>query len=228
MDTTWQTVGVVMLMASVGTLGAITWRLLRADRRRSEARVAALAAAIDDVDLDLQIGNTASDGAATLPVVAPAGRPIGVGVVAVGLIAALVAVSGATAAWLDARAVRHQRSPAGSSRDTSRALELLSMRHARDGDTLIVSGIIRNPSTSATLPLTAVVSAVGHDGRRLARAESPLDPIVLQPGKETSFRVTLSSPDDPGRYRLSFTSGEQVVPHMDRRADLGRAAMAIE
>jgi hypothetical protein len=31
---------------------------------------------------------------------------------------------------------------------------------------------------------------------------------------------------DPGRYRLAFVNGSQIVPHVDRRSDLSRTALA--
>ncbi len=94
------------------------------------------------------------------------------------------------------------------------------MRHALDGETLIVSGLVRNPTTTATPSLSAVISVLGRDGQVVARGESPLDPVVLGPGKETTFRVSVPEVGDPGRYRVAFVNGSQIVPHVDRRSDL--------
>ena len=44
------------------------------------------------------------------------------------------------------------------------------MRHALDGETLIVSGLVRNPTTTATPALSAVVSVLGRDGQIVAAA----------------------------------------------------------
>jgi len=106
------------------------------------------------------------------------------------------------------------------------SIELVSMRHAMDGETLIVSGLVRNPTAKTTPALSAVVSVVGRDGRVIAHGESQLDPTVLGPGKETTFRVTVPQVGDPGRYRLAFVNGSQIVPHVDRRSDLSRTALA--
>ena len=106
------------------------------------------------------------------------------------------------------------------------SIELMSMRHALDGETLIVSGLVRNPSTTATPALSAVSSVLGRDGQIVARGESPLDPVMLEPGKETSFRVSVPQVADPGRYRVAFLNGSHIVPHLDRRADLSRTALA--
>jgi hypothetical protein len=106
------------------------------------------------------------------------------------------------------------------------SIELISMRYALDRETLIVSGLVRNPTTAATAPLSAVVSVIGHEGQVVARGESQLDSVVLGPGKETTFRVSVSDIEDPGRYRVAFVNGSQIVPHVDRRSDLTRTALA--
>jgi hypothetical protein len=108
------------------------------------------------------------------------------------------------------------------------SIELVSMRHVLDGETLIVSGFVRNPTPSATPSLAAVVSVLGRDGQIVARGESPLDPLVLGPGKETSFRVRVPDVGDPGRYRLAFMNGSQIVPHVDRRSELARTALVSD
>jgi hypothetical protein len=59
----------------------------------------------------------------------------------------------------------------------------------------------------------------------VARGESQLDSAVLGPGKETTFRVSVSDIEDPGRYRVAFVNSSQIVPHVDRRSDLGRTAL---
>ncbi len=109
---------------------------------------------------------------------------------------------------------------------TAASIELVSMRHALDGETLIVSGLVRNPTATATPALSAVVSVLGRDGQIVARGESPLDPVMLGPGKETNFRVSVPQVADPGRYRVAFVNGSHIVPHLDRRADLSRTALA--
>jgi hypothetical protein len=115
------------------------------------------------------------------------------------------------------------RQPAGA---PAPAIELMSMRHVLDGETLIVSGLVRNPALSATPTLSAVISVLGRDGLVVARGESRLDPVVLEPGKETTFLVSVPDVGDPGRYRVAFVNGSQIVPHLDRRSDLARTALA--
>jgi hypothetical protein len=121
-----------------------------------------------------------------------------------------------------------RRSPRHDVVSRTSSIELVSMRHALDGEALIVSGLVRNPATSATPPLSAVVSVLGRDGQVIARGESPLEPVVLGPGKETSFRVSIPEVGEPDRYRVAFVNGSQIVPHVDRRNDLSRTALASD
>ena len=112
--------------------------------------------------------------------------------------------------------------------DTSpAALELLEMRHLRDDDALIVTGVVRNAGGASSPGLSVLVMADDHAHRTVARSLVPLSPRVLAPGKETTFRVTVSYSDGLGRYRLRFVDGGRVVPHIDRRSGVVRATVAV-
>ncbi len=215
---------------AVVVLTTVTLYLVRLERRRSDARVAALASAIDNPQWPAGVEDEGreeeeaviSPSAMSLvvpeverPSRAPAFAIAALVIVALGTLLA-VGMSGGS------RASRH------ASAASARSIELVSMRHAMDGETLIVSGLVRNPTATTTAALSAVVSVVGRDGRVIARGESQLDPTVLGPGKETTFRVTVPQVGDPGRYRLAFVNGSQIVPHVDRRTDLSRTALANE
>lgn len=120
-----------------------------------------------------------------------------------------------------------------SGRDTSPhvvsppALELLEMRHLRDADTLVVTGVVRNAGGTSTPGLSVLVMADDPSHRMVARSLVPLSPRALAAGKETTFRVTVSYSDSLGRYRLRFVDGAQVVPHIDRRSGFVRAAVVV-
>jgi hypothetical protein len=107
------------------------------------------------------------------------------------------------------------------------ALELLEMRHLRDADTLIVTGVVRNAGGASTPGLSVLVMADDRSRRTVARSVAPLSPRVLAAGKETTFRVTVSYSDGLDRYRLRFVDGGRVVPHIDRRSGVVRAAVAV-
>jgi hypothetical protein len=225
----WLTVVIVGLSLAVMTLAVLTVHRARLDRRRSEARVAALAAAMDnppweEVLIDDAERPTVTPVSSTMSLVAPdVERPSRIPAFAV---AALVIVGAGTLLFVGMNGgSRPTRLPVPASAEDA-AIELVSMRHVLDGETLIVSGLVRNPAPSATPGLSAVVSVLGRDGRVIARGESQLDPLVLEPGKETTFRVSVSDVGDPGRYRVAFVNGSQIVPHVDRRSDLARTALA--
>ena len=213
---------------AVVVLTTVTVYLIRLERRRSDARVAALASAIDNPRWATGVedeGREQEDGVISpsamslvvpdveRPSRAPAFAIAALVILAAGAVLA-VGMSGGS------RASRHASAVSATS------IELVSMRHAMDGETLIVSGLVRNPTATTTPALSAVVSVVSRDGRVIAHGESQLDPTVLGPGKETTFRVTVPQVGDPGRYRLAFVNGSQIVPHVDRRSDLSRTALA--
>lgn len=226
------TVGTATLLLSVITLAALVVRLLRAERRRADARIAALAMAVDDA----AGGSVLEDADTPVPASfmllapdrsdvpeAPRSRSAGAWTLA-GAAAVVVALSAAT---LVLPRGPEPGTPA-SAAPPAAAVELMALRHARDGDALAVSGLVRNPAAVPTPRLTAIVSLVDGAGRVTGRAEAAVEPGVLEPGKETAFRVTLTGAAGAGRYRLAFTDGTAVVPHVDRRADAVATTIARE
>lgn len=191
---------------------AYAWRVARQDRLRSEARVAALAAAID---------GTAGDVPAAMFERAPRtrlqGRPLlklGVGfAMAVGIIV-LVAMSS------DRRATSAAEPPAAPTAQSAQELELLSMRHARAGDNMTVTGLVRNRGEAASAVIMAVVFVFDRDGGFVASGRAPLEFARIAKGDESPFQVTIPDVKEVGRYRVSFRTESGIVPHVDRRATL--------
>ena len=235
---------------------AYAWRISNADRQRSEARVAALAAEIDRGDpVDhLRQGYGGQEGGQYSPAeaghynpaeaghydsagaghydpageVAPAmferaprsglqGRPllkVGVGFAMAVLVIVLIAMSGERErAAADAPRAATQEQP-------GQGLELLSMRHARAGDALTVTGLVRNRGTAASASIMAVVFVFDRDGAFVASGRAPLEFTAIAPGDESPFRVTIPEVKDVGRYSLSFRTQAGIVPHVDRRGTL--------
>lgn len=222
----WLTALVGALSLAVVVLATVTVYLIRLERRRSDARVAALAAAIDGAEWPTRFeGDERDEPAVTSApvslVVPEIERPSRAPAFA---IAALVVLAAGT--LLAVGMSGGSRAPRPAAAANVSAIELLSMGHAMDNETLIVSGLVRNPTGTATPALSAVISVLGPDGRVLARGESRLDAVALAPGKETTFRVSVPEVADAGRYRLAFVNGSQIVPHVDRRSDLARTALA--
>jgi hypothetical protein len=222
-----------MLIAVV--MSAVAWRTIRRERQRSEARVAALAAAISGSSAsvasdDLPLGGAPADlplrgrhaAAGELFAASPTRTPrsrlgtvIAAGALIVGTGAALVIV-------LSGVPANHSRSAAASTAGVQRpaaprALELVSLTHERDADRLTVRGIVRNPPNAVPVHgVIAVVFLFDSDGGFVASARAAVDRADLEPGSEGTFAVTIPA-EDVGRYRVSFRIDDQVLPHVDAR-----------
>jgi hypothetical protein len=208
------------------TMAAAAWRMSRQERRRSQARVAALAA---DLGFDLRTDTDAGVGGIELfrlEQPAQAGSrfaavlTIGVFAVATAL-ALIVATSRAGRPVAGPLAAQAELPDAGlTTRSAAEPapLELTALTHERDGDGIIVRGVVRNPSTGVDLDrIAAVVFVFTRDGAFLASGRSALGGPVLAPGSETAFVVTVPQATEVGRYRVSFRSDDRVVAHVDRR-----------
>jgi hypothetical protein len=196
-------------------MSVIAWRLAGEERRRSDARVAVLAAEIHDAGAapalpPQNVALSADLFTAAQPDASP-GRwvtIVGFGAVAFGVILAL-AVGLSSARWAT-------RSGAASAAPAP--LELVALDHNRDGDRLVIRGVVRNPpSAPAEARLTAVVFLFKRDGGFLASERAAITAATLGPGSESPFVVTVASAGDVGRYRISFRTGDRIVPHVDTR-----------
>jgi hypothetical protein len=107
-------------------------------------------------------------------------------------------------------------------------LELVALKHARSGDTLTVSGVVRNPADGVERrQVTAVVFLFDRHGSFLASGRAPLDSQALAAGDESPFQITIREARDVSRYRVSFRTGDDMLPHVDRR-DAGRPAAGTD
>jgi hypothetical protein len=105
---------------------------------------------------------------------------------------------------------------------TSLPLDLVSLSQTRAGDTLTVSGLVRNPRTAAERrQVAAVVFLFDRNGSFVASGRAPLDYQALAPGDESPFVITVPGAADVSRYRVSFREGDEVLPHVDRRDAAG-------
>jgi len=195
-------------LALAGVMSAIAWHTTRAERRRSDARVAALASAIYEDSEDTPVANLFSDRPSSSMGRYGVAALIGAGAVA--LVAGL--------------AVSASRSPEGSrSRlqtnvPASAPLELIALEHERDGEGLVIRGLLRNPPDAAERDgLSAVVLLLARDGDVLATARAAVPAVRLAPGATTPFVVNVTGVADIDRFRLSFRTDTRVEPHVDRR-----------
>jgi hypothetical protein len=100
----------------------------------------------------------------------------------------------------------------------SAPLELVSLRHERNGARLAVSGLVRNPvAAGAVERLTAVVFLFDQQGGFVTSAKADVDFTKLAPGDESPFVISIDAPATVARYRVSFRTQGGIVPHIDRR-----------
>jgi hypothetical protein len=104
------------------------------------------------------------------------------------------------------------------------ALELLALGQERDGDRLTVRGVVRDPAAGAPVDrLAAVVFAFDRQGAFVTSGRALVDTPALGPGRESGFAVTVPGASAVTRYRVSFRTGERLVPHVDTRPTNGQA-----
>jgi hypothetical protein len=94
-------------------------------------------------------------------------------------------------------------------------LELLSLNASREGSTLAVTGIVRSKAEEPLTSITAVVSAIDAKGRPVGRGSVPLD--AIRPRSDSRFVVRIQDVNEAARYRVSFRSTTGVIRHVDRR-----------
>ena len=225
-------------MVLAGIMSLVAWRIAGDERRRSDARVAALAADIHGPgrvttfgpsdDLELRPRRGASGGAELFAAAQPRPAARWPAVLAAG--AFVVAGGAALVVVLSAgsRVATHapQQTPAVVASPAAPPLELVALGHERDGDRLTVRGIVRNPESGAAVDrLTAVVFLFNHDGGFLSSGRVPIAAAALRPGAESTFVVSMPGAGDVGRYRVSFRTDDRIVPHVDRRAQAAQAKL---
>jgi hypothetical protein len=146
---------------------------------------------------------------------------VGVGVFAFATAAALaVVLSNSSRDAVNPSPAQRAASPAAANAGTASAvpLELVALGQERDGDKLIVRGVVRNPIGAAREDrLVAVVFAFDRDGGFLTSGRATIDTAALVPGGESSFTVTVPGASNVARYRVSFRTETAVVPHVDKR-----------
>ncbi len=236
MDVTLAAVTIISLLLA-WAMAIVSWQRVRAERRRGDARVAALLAELaggprrtDRVarahpagpGAGRAWGGAARWGArrrvAAAPPrhprpAAPAGTRWGRHLAAVAV--ATVLVAGVSLA--DRTPLR----PAGD----AVPVELLSLDHRRQGDYLTVRGALRNPPAGRErTKLSVTATALDRTGAIIGTGQTPLPVSALPPGGETAFTIALPDADLIGRYRVSFMEDRSKLPHVDRRGTDAAAA----
>jgi hypothetical protein len=139
----------------------------------------------------------------------------------IGVMAAVLFV--VVAGWRTLGSSAHENSPATQSaqqsQTTTPSLELLSLQHAQQDGTLVISGLVQNPRGSAPLAgVQATVVLFDANGGTLATNRAPIDFTTLAPGDESSFVVRIPAAGAVSRYRVGFRGGDdRILAHVDRR-----------
>ncbi len=212
-------------------MGVVLFTVLREDRQRSDARVAALGVASAKFDLPLAhrdpealrepdpIVRTSNDLFAVNSEPSPWARRLGVAATLA------VVIGGIGYMVLPARSAEPSTS---STAAPNFPLELLTLSHTTQPSGLTISGTIYNPRGAA--PVSQVFAAVvlfGPDGNFLTSARAPLDFTTLGAGEESPFVITVPVAGVVARYRVGFRAADgSVIAHVDRRADATAAQNA--
>jgi len=207
-----------------GVLALYVRRLARTERERSEASAAALADMIGPAHLETPAVTGTTFDVPTSHDVVPgsmfdatqpsAASPRVLLIPAIGLFVVIAALS-AVYLWN-----RPSAQPVAAAEASTAPLELVALRHQRRGDSMIISGLVRNPHGGRPIQsLSAVAFTFDKQGTFLASGRSPLDFPLLQPGDESPFTVTVPNSPAIGRYRVTFRTDSGIVPHVDRRGD---------
>jgi hypothetical protein len=221
-------------------MAVIAWHVSQEERRRSQARVAALAAEIrDGLPAPLDPMPFAVDSAIREPALAspmfaaPSTSHTSTRLGVIAAIGFMVFVSAAAVAVVLGRGTGHNPADADSDANEPATvapqptpsnpaapmpLELIALGHERDGDRLTVRGLIRNPQAGTEVDhVTAVVFLFNEDGGFMGSGRAAVESAALAPGGESAFLVTVRGATDVVRYRVSFRTDDRVVPHIDRR-----------
>lgn len=206
---------VISIAAAITAIAALAyaWRIARAERLRSEARVASLAAAIDGTPID----EASTPMFERTPRSGLQGRPLlklGVGFAMAVLVIVLVAMNS------DRHGSNAEEIRRPATVQAGPALELLSMRHDRTAAGLTVTGLVRNQGGADMSSIVAVVFVFDREGSFVASGRAPLEFGSVGRGDDSPFKVTIPDVKDVGRYRVSFRTPAGIVPHLDRRATL--------
>lgn len=233
MDTTLVTVTLLSL-GMAAALSVIVWRMLRDEKQRSEARIAALAVLAARPAPPPSPRLHAASPAITMPVKTPPAAPVKASSVPASSPTALFEEHVEESPWknrlavmtglglvlasiiLFALAANSSKSPAhaaasgavaksGAAVAPAAGLELISLRDSRKADALTITGLVRNPGQGAPLDRVTVTAYTFDDkGSFLASGRALIDVTALAPGDESPFVVSVPVTETVARYRIGF------------------------
>jgi hypothetical protein len=201
--------------------GTALWHVLRAERERSEARVALLRAAAGveagghDAGAAIERDADANGDRSMFAPAPGTAPPVNIAILggtALAMAAAIVVVLQLLGTWTG--------SSAGTMAAAHRPLELLALDHTPHREGLRVSGVARNPAGSGRLAgVLVTVAALDADGTEIGGGRAAVDHAVLEPGTESPFVINVAVAGIVSRYRVGFRGPDgTVIAHVDRRA----------
>ena len=241
MDTTLVTV-TLMSMAMAASLSVIVWRMLRDERRRSDARVIALTTMAahhqgprtnDRGTRDLVLRELPARSAALFAEpehTSPWGHRFavmaGLALVLASAILFLLTANGRAARPAAAQGRISAGGAQPAANPTGPGLELLSLRDTRQTGSLMITGLVRNAHGADAMSRVTVTAYVFDDnGAFLASGRAPIDVTALAPGDESPFVVSVPVTETVARYRIGFrTDDGRVIAHIDKRPQTSVAA----
>ncbi len=212
------------------SMGVVAWRLVQEERRRSDARLAVLAAELkrdeklpangdpDPPAPEARLEPAPTDGPAAAgglfsSPVAPASSGWA-GAAALGGAVAVVLAVVATVFLLSAS---NDDGASATMEDIRPRLDLIALQHADEGPFLDISGSVRNPADAAAVErLSVVAMAFDEAGTLIATRRTPVENPALSAGADSAFLVRLLAAG-VSRYRISFLLDDTTIPHVDRR-----------
>jgi hypothetical protein len=210
-----------MSLTVAAVMSIIAWRVVHEERRRSEVRVATLAS---DIHGEPSSPVAVSESFFAEPHGTTHGplRALGVGALVVGGLLALVVFASSqrstTAGTAPAATVP---SSAAVEPASAAPISLVALGHERDGDRLIVRGVVRIPAPGHDAgSLTALVSVLNRKGDIVASGSGPVTNALRTPGAggvESTFVVTVPGAGEVSRFRVAFKDNDRIIAHLDRR-----------
>jgi len=212
----------VVSLVVAAVMSVVAWRLTRDERRRSAARVSALAADIHgEGPSPVHVSDSFFAEERSRTPGSPF-RALAIGVLVVGTAIGLVVFASGSPRSSVAAAPPAAAGPvnpvAAAPKALEGPLELVKLGHEREGDRLIVRGVVRYPAGTDVANLVAIVSVFNHEGDIAASGQGVV--AGTRPGAagvESTFVVTVPGVRDVARYRVAFKSNERIIAHLDRR-----------
>jgi len=218
----------VVSLVVAAVMSAVAWRITRDERGRSEARVSALAADIHGEGPSPSPVHVSDSFFAEERSRTPGSpfRALAIGILVVGTAIGLVVFASGSPRSSVAAAPTAAAAPGNSVAPTPKApeapvaapLELVKLGHEREGDRLVVRGVVRYPAGTDVANLVAIVSVFNHAGDIAASGQGLVAGTRPEAaGVESTFVVTVPGVRDVARYRVAFKSNERIIAHLDRR-----------